>query len=127
MRTSILARPSIQRARAALPPLLGVLFASLIIASCGGDEEFNDSPCDIPSNRLVSGGIPAEGIPALTLPPMVPASEENYLSNTDRVLGVVLNGVARAYPHRPFETHWVPPPPPIAVSRALNFRSAATY
>jgi hypothetical protein len=38
--------------------LLGVLFASLIIAACGSDdatEVFGDSPCDIPSNLFLNG------------------------------------------------------------------------
>lgn len=103
MCTSILSRPRIQRARAALPTLLGVLLASLLIAACGSDdatEVFGDSPCDIPSNLFLNGGPPPDGIPALTLPPMIAASAQVYLVDSDRVLGVVLNGEARAYPHR---------------------------
>ena len=102
MRTSGLPGPSIQRARAALAPLMGVLFASLVGAACGPEnalDTFSESRCDIPENQFVSGGVASDGIPALTLPPMVGPDQVDYLGNADRVLGVVVNGEARAYPH----------------------------
>jgi hypothetical protein len=53
-----------------------------------------------PSNHMVSGGVPRDGIPALTNPKFVaPASSEaSYLRNTDIVLGAVINDEAKAYP-----------------------------
>ena len=99
MRISGRLSPSTQPARVALPRLMGVLFASVVVAACGGDD-FESSDCAIPSNLIVSGGPGRDGIPALTLPPMVTSDQVPYLSNGDRVLGVVVNGEARAYPHR---------------------------
>lgn len=53
-----------------------------------------------PSGQMVSGGVPRDGIPALTNPKFVePASSEaSYVRNTDIVLGAVINGEAKAYP-----------------------------
>lgn len=52
----------------------------------------------VDADLIVGGGPPRDGIPALTLPAHVPADEAEFLSDDDRVLGVALNGVARAYP-----------------------------
>ena len=49
--------------------------------------------------HLRSGGVPRDGIPAMTNPESVAPSEARYLSDSDRVLGVVCNGEPRAYPH----------------------------
>jgi hypothetical protein len=53
-----------------------------------------------PSDQMVSGGVPRDGIPALTNPRFVAqeASDAGYLRNSDIVLGVITNGVAKAYP-----------------------------
>ena len=54
-----------------------------------------------PTNLLISGGVAKDGIPALTRPDFVFSNSEDagYLSDTDMVLGVFMNGVAKAYPH----------------------------
>jgi len=52
-----------------------------------------------PFEAIISGGPPKDGIPALTNPPFVKPSEVTYLRDEDMVLGVVMNGQARAYPH----------------------------
>ncbi len=51
--------------------------------------------------RLLASAAPLEGIPALTLPAIVAADDPRaqYLDPTSRVLGVVVDGQARAYPH----------------------------
>ena len=50
-------------------------------------------------HHLRSGGVPRDGIPAMTNPQAVIPSEIAYLNDGDLVLGVALNGEARAYPH----------------------------
>ncbi len=54
-----------------------------------------------PMNRLISGGVAKDGIPALTDPDFVRAGSAyaTYLLDEDLVLGVYLDGVAKAYPH----------------------------
>lgn len=61
------------------------------------DETFE---CTIPRSWIVDGGPPKDGIPALTNPPLVAASESppRYLDDNDRVIGVVLDGVPVAVP-----------------------------
>jgi hypothetical protein len=54
-----------------------------------------------PNDLLVSGGVPRDGIPALVNPESVEPSSSSlsYLKDTDLVLGLVLNGEVKAYPH----------------------------
>ena len=56
---------------------------------------------DFPLNLVVEGGVSKDGIPALTDPLFDSAPWENagYLLDSDLVLGVVINGEAKAYPH----------------------------
>jgi hypothetical protein len=54
-----------------------------------------------PTDKIVSGGLPRDGIPSLQNPTFVsPAaiSEIRYLRDSDLVLGVVINGEVKAYP-----------------------------
>ena len=78
----------------------------IVMAACaddspltlGGDDEV--VLCDVDQSLLFSS-LPPNAIPALTTPTMVDANdpETDYLFEEDRVLGVVINGQARAYPH----------------------------
>ena len=52
------------------------------------------------THHLRSGGVPRDGIPAMTNPQPVAPADAHYLADLDLVLGVVVNGDARAYPHR---------------------------
>lgn len=49
--------------------------------------------------HLISGGVGQDGIPALTNPLFVTPDEVHYLQPDDLVMGVVIEGQARAYPH----------------------------
>ncbi len=73
-------------------------------AGGGGASEFVGSDgaasCLVPESQLVSGGPGRDGIPALTNPVFVTASEGNTIvAQGALVLGVVEGGEARAYPH----------------------------
>ena len=50
-------------------------------------------------NHLLSGGVAKDGIPALTNPTFVAPDEIGYLAEDDVVMGLVINGEPRAYPH----------------------------
>ncbi len=52
----------------------------------------------VPPGEIHQGGPPRDGIPALDDPRFVDAGEAGFLEDTDRVLGLVLGGEARAYP-----------------------------
>ena len=59
----------------------------------------------IPVEKILSGGPPRDGIPSIDKPKFVSASDADYLKPTDRVLGVEINGKARAYPIRILNWH----------------------
>ena len=71
-----------------------------LLAACGGGG--TDAPqldCLLPSEHLYPGGPPRDGIPALTNPDIVEARNASpFVRDFERVLGIVVNGVARAYP-----------------------------
>ena len=75
---------------------------AVALSACLGDSpsEIAQNLCDLDRDLLISVLAP-NAIPALTGPPMVAADDPDagYLFDTDRVLGVVINGEARAYPH----------------------------
>ena len=58
---------------------------------------------DIRIEEVVWGGVAKDGIPDLIDPPVIPASQADYLLPGDRVFGVSINGQHRAYPqdHEP--------------------------
>ena len=60
-----------------------------------------------PIDQVVSGGVPRDGILALVEPRFVQpnSSELSYLSDSDLVLGAVINGQAKAYPENIFWWH----------------------
>lgn len=52
----------------------------------------------IPSERILHGGPPRDGIASIDRPRFLPARKADALDANDRVLGLRLNGQARAYP-----------------------------
>lgn len=51
------------------------------------------------------GGVPKDGIPALDEPGFIPAAEDSFLQDDERVFGIYVEGVAKAYPHRIIDPH----------------------
>jgi len=69
-------------------------------------QGFSLSPAIVPISKIVSGGPPKDGIPALNTPRMVTAEvAKTWLQEEDRVLGVVVGKQARAYPIRILNWH----------------------
>jgi len=67
---------------------------------------FTLSPSLIPVDQILSGGPPKDGIPALTNPHMETAeAADHWLEKHDLILGVVIQGKARAYPIRIMNWH----------------------
>lgn len=52
----------------------------------------------VPPDAIEQGGPPRDGIPALDRPAFVSAGAAHFLGAKDWVLGIVRNGVAKAYP-----------------------------
>ena len=63
------------------------------------------APSRIRVEEVVWGGVGFEGIPALDRPATLAAGEADYLTPEEPVFGIVLNGEARAYPHRILDWH----------------------
>jgi hypothetical protein len=86
---------------------------ALPLAACSGvegvggvDRGFN-LDCSIPASEIVDPPVPRDGIPALDFPELLAVHEATHLAPEDRVLGLVANGVARAYPLRMLWWHEV--------------------
>lgn len=88
--------------------------AAVVVAAAGtaaaAAEELNGFDLSfvlVPRDQILRGGPPRDGIPALTRPEAIPAREATYLRPDDVVVGVELEGEARAYPLRILVWHEV--------------------
>ena len=59
----------------------------------------------VPFKDILSGGVPRDGIPSIDKPKFIPIAEETELSATEPVIGLVIDGDARAYPLRILTWH----------------------
>ncbi|HUG25497.1 DUF3179 domain-containing protein [Piscinibacter sp.] len=67
---------------------------------------FDVANASVPLNAIQRGGPPKDGIPAIDRPKFLPASQAG-LGDGERILGLALEGVARAYPVRILNWHEV--------------------
>ncbi len=72
-------------------------------ASSGGSGMKNSPPFDlsnstVPASQIRHGGPAKDGIPALSRPKWLTASDASYLGPENRVIGVSVGGQSRAYP-----------------------------
>lgn len=89
----------------------------LVLCVSAGEEslsafEFRTSPDRVKASidlKEVFKGVrkrdPRDAIPAIDHPVAVPAEKATWIKPKDRVLGIVVNGEARAYPLRVLEGH----------------------
>jgi hypothetical protein len=75
-----------------------LLSLPLSVAIAGSKNGFDLSDALIPEHEILKGGPPRDGIPAINFPKFESAEVATWLDGDDRVLGVVINGQARAYP-----------------------------
>jgi len=83
--------------------VLMLVYASHAVA--GSKNGFELSDALVPEAQILSGGPPRDGIPAINQPDFISADQADYLEPGDRILGVALNGVAKAYPVRILNWH----------------------
>ena len=69
----------------------------------GWQTDFSKSTVDL--DRVLSGGPPRDGIPSIDDPIFVPIAEDTALSENEAVIGLSINGDARAYPIRIITWH----------------------
>ncbi len=77
----------------------GVISALLLLAATHPAEAGRYDDPRFLTSHLVSGGVPKDGIPALTNPTFASPHEVSYVQENDVVMGIVINGTPRAYPH----------------------------
>ncbi len=65
--------------------------------------DFSKTSIDL--GEIMSGGPPKDGIPSIDNPKTVPVSEVKNLADTEPVVGLIINGKARAYPLRVLTWH----------------------
>ena len=65
----------------------------------------DDRPTTIRLDEVRWGGVRRDGIPPLKNPQMLAASDARYLSDSNVVFGIEINGDARAYPKRILAWH----------------------
>jgi hypothetical protein len=63
------------------------------------------APSRVRPEEVVWGGVRVDGIPALDRPTMTSAAAATYLSSSDPVFGLAINGDVRAYPARIMDWH----------------------
>lgn len=77
-------------------PFTALVFAANSYSS--SKNGFDLTGALIPVNEIHSGGPPRDGIPAINQPVFESADEAGWLRDKDRVLALVVNGQAKAYP-----------------------------
>ncbi len=105
---------SICRIGAAVPSLFFILLCTGLASSNANanpdawrhewpNTDFSRHSVDF--GEILSGGPPKDGIPPLDDPVFVPLTQDTGLSATEPVIGLQINGVARAYPLRVLTWH----------------------
>ena len=83
-------------------PILSVLFLGFLAiyftVSAGTKNGFDVSNSSISADEILGGGPPKDGIPALSNPELINAVDATYLQPNDRIIGIEIDGIARAYP-----------------------------
>jgi hypothetical protein len=86
-----------------LATLLSLLVSLQAVAESKNGFVLDDAL--VPATEILGGGPGRDGIPSLDYPDFVAADEADFLKPKDRVLGISINGVARAYPVRILNYH----------------------
>ena len=90
--------------------LFAVLLPGLAACDAGGGEVVPGSTstagaCLVPTAQFGDGGIAKDAIPALTDPTLLPPDSAAFMQETDRVIGLVVEGQPIAVPHNILWTH----------------------
>ncbi|MDH5354236.1 MAG: DUF3179 domain-containing protein [Gammaproteobacteria bacterium] len=81
--------------------LLSLLLGAVTIqysANAISKNGFDISNAVIPQGQILPGGPPKDGIPAISDPKLILASQVDYLADKDRIVGIEIDGIAKAYP-----------------------------
>ena len=95
-------------ARRVIYPLIFIAIYPLLTQAVNGLQANNGFELDgalIPIDKILHGGPPRDGIPAIDKPRFVSAKEADFLRDDDRILGIERNGIRKAYPIRILNHH----------------------
>lgn len=84
---------------------ISLFFKDQIVSAISEHNGFDLSNTLIDVNEIHHGGPAKDGIPAIDNPRFIAASQAKYLSDNDRILGLSINGIAKAYPVRILNYH----------------------
>ncbi|MEO2173273.1 MAG: DUF3179 domain-containing protein [bacterium] len=88
-----------------LPLLTLTMLTSTHGATAKSKNGFNLDNASISVREIHSGGPPKDGIPAINQPKFTSIGNAEFMHDEDRLLGLVINGEARAYPIRILDHH----------------------
>jgi hypothetical protein len=103
--------PALFSHRFARPVIYALLIAVSIpviipyVRSAQPYNGFNIENALIPIEQIHQGGPPRDGIPAIDNPKFDSSADADYLQGDDRVLGLSLNGITKAYPIKILNHH----------------------
>jgi len=75
-----------------------LLFKDQIVSAITPHNGFDLTDSLIDINEIHHGGPVKDGIPAIDKPLFVTPEQADFIKNSDRVLGLAINGIAKAYP-----------------------------
>jgi len=81
--------------------ILSLTFFLFVISTIASAEVLNGFTITdplVPARLIQRGGPPRDGIPSIDAPKFVSANDAHQLSDNDRVLGLYVNDIAKAYP-----------------------------
>ena len=85
--------------------LAGALSAAAAAATAYAKNGFDLSAATIPTDEILRGGPPRDGIPSIDRPQFASAKNANFMRDDDLVLGVAIGNSARAYPIKILNWH----------------------
>jgi hypothetical protein len=88
--------------------ILSAVLIGLTCFSAQADREkngFDLSGAAVPAREIREGGPGRGGIPALPRPSFIPAANATHIENGDRVIGVVIDRLSKAYPVKILNYH----------------------
>ena len=90
-------------------PLAYLMLIALLLAPIKTWAEvkngFDLSAASVPIDQIMRGGPPRDGIPSIDAPVFTDVDEADFLRADDRVLGLNINGEAKAYPIKILNWH----------------------
>ena len=79
----------------------GIVVIALLLFTTASAKEINGFELDdalIPASQIFSGGPDKDGIPSIDNAKFVKPSAADFMQENDRVLGITINGISKAYP-----------------------------